>query len=80
MILILTASVMYWSLVNKPGELIPTQVADAALPMASVDGEKETTPVGEPSDLSIDHTARSANDGIEDVGIEVKKDYPPDEE
>ncbi|XP_052207874.1 fimbrin-5-like [Diospyros lotus] len=80
MILILTASVMYWSLVNKPGELIPTQVADAAFPMASVDGEKETTPVGVPSDLSIDHTARSANDGIEDVGIEVKKDNPPDEE
>ncbi|KAG4964217.1 hypothetical protein JHK82_038441 [Glycine max] len=51
MILILTASIMYWSL-KKPEENITPE----ASPKASVDGESETDVVDEVSNLAIDDT------------------------
>ena len=51
MILILTASIMYWSL-KKPEENITPE----ASPKASVDGESETDVVDEVSNLAIDET------------------------
>ncbi|TKY57508.1 Fimbrin-5 protein [Spatholobus suberectus] len=52
MILILTASIMYWSL-QKPEE----NVTPEASPIASVDGENETNVVDEVSNLAIDDNA-----------------------
>lgn len=52
MILILTASIMYWSL-KKPEENITPE----ASPKASVDDENEADVVDEVSNLAIDDTA-----------------------
>ncbi|XP_057507300.1 fimbrin-5-like isoform X2 [Actinidia eriantha] len=77
MILTLTASIMYWSLLNKPreSESIPTddtRVTDVS-PAASADGKKDTTPAAELSSLPTDV-------GNEEPSTEVEEDNPPDGE
>ncbi|GFY97610.1 fimbrin-like protein 2 [Actinidia rufa] len=77
MILTLTASIMYWSLLNKPreSESIPTddtKVTDVS-PAVSTDGEKDTMPAGEVSSLPTDV-------GNEEPSTEVEEDNPPDGE
>jgi len=57
MILILAASIMYWSL-KKPEENITPE----ASPKASVDGESETDLVDEVSHLAIDEVSNLAID------------------
>ena len=61
MILILTASIMYWSL-QQPAEESESSPAEEsnvpdASPTASVDGERETALAGEVSNLAIDGAA-----------------------
>lgn len=61
MILILTASIMYWSL-QQPAEESESSPAEEsnvpdASPTASVDGERETALAGEVSNLAIDDAA-----------------------
>ncbi|XP_061344104.1 fimbrin-5 [Gastrolobium bilobum] len=53
MMLILAASIMYWSLQQPEENVTP----EAASPVASVEGENETDVVNEVSNLAIDDTA-----------------------
>jgi plastin-1 len=57
MILTLSASIMYWSLLNSEENSTPE-----TSPVASADGEHETDLVNEVSDLAIDdNAAENAN-------------------
>ena len=77
MILILTASIMYWSL-QQPAEESESESCPAedsnipdASPAASVDGESETPLDGEVCNLAI-------NDAASDTSPEVEIEESPD--